>query len=193
MLQNPFATIVSVNNDEPFITHLPLTPVKAENGTELIGHCAKANPHWKLLNDKPTTIIFQGPHTYITPKWYTEDDVPTWNYSVLHVHGTATLINDHEGLVNCLKTLATHAESLWPSGWSFNIPDDLKDDHLTKHIVGFKIRIEDINLKKKLSQNRTPNDRIGILNGLSTRADEASRFVKTEMLKLYTEAGEEKE
>lgn len=187
-----FATVVTVHDGKPFISHLPLTPIKTPDGIELVGHLAKANPHWKLLTNGSTTIIFQGAHTYITPKWYAEDDVPTWNYSVVHTSGRTTLIEDYEGLVECLKTLTSHAERHWPSGWNFFIPDDLKGPDLPKHIVGFRMKIDDINFKRKLSQNRTPADRAGVLRGLGTRTDDASRSVLSDMLQLYGETGENK-
>lgn len=63
MDQNPFATIISVSENKPFASHLPLTPKRQGYQIELLGHLAKANPHWKLLSTTHTTAIFQGPHT----------------------------------------------------------------------------------------------------------------------------------
>lgn len=138
------------------------------------------------------TVIFHGPHTYITPKWYTENDVPTWNYSVVHVTGGVELIEDHDGIVECLKELTAHVERRWPSGWELFIPDDLSGDILPKSIVGFRIKVDEINFKKKLSQNRTPADRAGVLKGLEARGDDNSRWVLGEMKKLYSSTGESK-
>jgi len=192
MDRNPFATVMTVQDGKPFVSHLPLTPVKTSDGIELVGHLAKANPHWKLLSNGSTTIIFQGAHTYITPKWYAEDDVPTWNYSVVHVSGKVSLIEDYDGLVECLKILTAHAERHWTSGWNFFIPDDLKGADLSKHIVGFRVKAEDLNFKRKLSQNRSPADRAGVLRGLESRSDEVSRNVLSDMFKLYQKNGEAK-
>lgn len=188
----PFATVITVHEGKSFVSHLPLTPIKISGSIELIGHLAKANPHWKLLAESLTTIIFQGAHTYITPQWYAENDVPTWNYSVVHASGKISLIEDYEGLVECLKILTVHVERHWASGWDFFIPDDLKGSDLPKHIVGFRVKLDDINFKRKLSQNRTPADRAGVLNGLEARSDEASRNVLSDMLKLYQKNGEAK-
>jgi len=192
MDQNPFATIISVSENKPFVSHLPLTPKKHGDQIELIGHMAKANPHWKLLSTAHTTTIFHGPHTYITPKWYAENDVPTWNYSTVHATGSVKLIEDYEGIVSCLKELTTHVERHWPSGWDFFIPDDLTGEVLTKSIVGFKITVDSINFKRKLSQNRTSADRAGILKGLEGRQDDASQWVLADMLRLYSKNGEPK-
>ena len=192
MDKNPFATVISVNDGKPMVSHLPLTPRKYDEEIILIGHLAKANPHWKILPNNQVTVIFNGPHTYITPVWYAENDVPTWNYSTVHVSGSVELIETYDGIVDCLKELTSHVERYYSSGWSFFIPDDLQGDILPKNIVGFKIKIESINFKNKMSQNRSSADRVGILKGLDSRADDSSRAVLKEMRKLFSSSGEQK-
>lgn len=192
MDQYPFATVVSVSENKPTISHLPLTPKWLNDKIELIGHMARANLHWKILATSPTTVIFHGPHSFITPKWYAENDVPTWNYSTIHTNGRVDLIEDYDGIVECLKYLTNYTEKHWPSGWDLFVPDDLSGDVLSKSIVGFKIAVEQINFKKKLSQNRSPADRVGILNGLESRSDENSHLVRKDMLRLYSKNGEVK-
>lgn len=192
MEQNPFATLISVIDENPFISHLPLTAKKVGNDIELMGHLARANPHSKYLAENTLTVIFHGPHTYITPQWYAANDVPTWNYSAIHVSGHPSLIEDQDGLIECLKELTNHTERYWPSGWEFYIPDDLTGEQLSKHIIGFKMKIENINFKEKLSQNRSSADRAGIIKGLESRSDDASRAVLQEMLKIYSSNEERK-
>lgn len=192
MDQNPFATVITVVEGKPFVSHLPLTPKKVEDKIELIGHLARANPHWKSFANSQATVIFQGPHTYITPKWYAVNDVPTWNYSAVHATGKIELIESPDGIVECLKELTAHVERHWPSGWDFFIPESLTGDILPKSIVGFKVKVDEINFKKKLSQNRTAADRAGVLKGLETRGDDNSRSVLGEMRKLFSTNGESK-
>lgn len=186
----PFATLISINEGTPFISHLPLSPKKVGDKIELIGHCARANSHWKFMKSGPITAIFHGPHAYITPQWYVVNDVPTWNYTVAHVTGHVELIESYEGLVEALKVLSDHMERRWPSGWEFFVPDDLSGERLAKGIVGFRILVEKIDYKKKLSQSQNPADRGGALKGLATRTDDGSRGVLEEMLKLYEMSGE---
>ena len=188
----PFATVVSLHEDKSNISHLPLVPKLVGDRIELIGHMARANSHWKSLEKSITTVIFHGPHTFITPKWYAKNDVPTWNYSAVHVNGKIELIEDHDGIIECLKQLTDHTEKHWPSGWEFFVPDNLSGGVLAKSIVGFKIIVDQINFKKKLSQNRSALDRAGILNGLESRSDENSHLVLGDMMKLYTQNGEDK-
>lgn len=190
MEQNPFATIISVVDGKPIISHLPLTPKKDGNKIVLIGHLARSNPHSKYLASAITTIIFRGAHTYITPQWYPKNDVPTWNYSIVHVSGKVELIENTIGLIDCLKELSSHAERLWPSGWDFFIPEDLTGNILPKKIVGFRFFVDEINFKRKLSQNKTPADRAGVLQGLESREDDNSRAVLADMLRLYFANGE---
>lgn len=186
---NSFATVISVFENNPMISQLPLT--LQMNGDELflIGHLAKQNPHASVISKSKATILFQGAHTYITPVWYAENDVPTWNYSSVQVTGDVELIEDNEGLIECLKILTDDTEKKYPSGWDFFIPEDLQGPTLTKSIVGFKIKVSDISFKQKLSQNRSAIDRKGILDGLAQRTDAQSQDVLVDMKRLYNDDG----
>ncbi len=190
MFHHPFATLISQTDIGPMISHLPLKPIWNGDEIELVGHLATANPHIKLLDQSKVTVIFNGPHTYVTPVWYAENDVPTWNYIVVHATGSVSVVKDSESIIECLKTLTNHVEKLWPSGWDFFIPDDLQGAVLEKSIVGFRVKIEDLNFKKKLSQNRKPEDRKGIINGLSGRIDYNSIMVLQKMQDIYLSSGE---
>ncbi len=192
MSQYPFATLITVAENTPLVSQVPLTPIWMGEKIVLVGHLARANSHWKSFALSKATVIFQGPHTYITPKWYVENDVPTWNYSTVHVTGQIELIESADGIVDCLNLLTAHVEQNWPSGWEFFIPDDLSGNALAKSIIGFRIIVDEINYKKKLSQNRSPADRAGVLEGLESRLDDNSRLILEEMRKLYTPTGENK-
>lgn len=78
----PLATVISVQDNQPFISHVPLVVEKRGDRYVLVGHFAKANPHWKLI-EGPTTAIFHGPNAYITPQWYPQNDVPTLSYLMI--------------------------------------------------------------------------------------------------------------
>ncbi len=172
----PLATLISTDESgQPFISHLPLIAEQASGRLVIVGHLARANAHSKLLGGAEATAIFHGPNAYITPLWYAENDVPTWNYAVVHARGTVTLIEDRAGIVRCLQRLTAVAESDGP-GWPFWIPDDLANS-VDQHIVGFELQVEQLSAKFKLSQNRSPADRAGVMRGLETRADAGSRGV----------------
>jgi transcriptional regulator len=88
MRRHSFATLVTVEDGVPFATHLPflVEPGSARPGGRLLAHMARANPQWRAFSqDRDVLVIFQGPHTYVSPSWYvTEPNVPTWNYAVVH-------------------------------------------------------------------------------------------------------------
>ncbi|MBS1968822.1 MAG: FMN-binding negative transcriptional regulator [Bdellovibrionales bacterium] len=181
--QYPFATVFTVQGGMPFVSHLPL--VLETHGDEmfLLGHLARANPHAKTIGQSDAYVIFHGPHQYITPVWYKENDVPTWNYAVVHITGSCELIEDTKNITECIEKLTNHMESGRSPRWDFWVPEDLQDEALSKHIAGFKIRVKSLQGKFKLSQNRSPEDRDGVMQGLQDQGDEMSLAI-LEMMKL---------
>ncbi|MGZ3749415.1 MAG: FMN-binding negative transcriptional regulator, partial [Pseudobdellovibrionaceae bacterium] len=166
------------------VSHVPLIAERTDEGLVLLGHLARANPHWKVLVGKPAYIIFNGPNSYITPKWYVENDVPTWNYAVMHIEGVCSLIQDAAGIQSCLKKMTVAVESGAASPWEFWIPEDLAGEGaLEKAIVGFAVKVTSIKAKFKLSQNRSEADREGVVSGLRARTDEMSHEVAALMSK----------
>ena len=187
IIRNGFATILSYpKNDKPFINHLPVIFSNLPNEEKiLIGHMAKRNPQWQHFKENPEcTIIINGEHTYITPKWYKSGrDVPTWNYAVAHLHGKIELVESFDQQVEVLQQLSHFFESPSPDPWDFELPDDLLDEaSLTSAIISFKFHIEKIEAKFKLSQNRPNEDKQGIIDGLKDRKDDMSRIVREMMI-----------
>ena len=84
---------------------------------------ARANPHWRQFGDGPTVAIFQGPHEYISPSWYTEPEkaVPTWNYAIVHVHGRVELIEGHEKTLAMLEEMVARFESHREAPWHLQL------------------------------------------------------------------------
>src|SRR6185369_11049731 len=100
MRDHPFASLISIDDAGlPFVTHLPLHLEEREGTFHLLGHCAKANPHWKYLQARPAAVAtFLGPHAYQSPKIYPDlARVPSWNYLAAHCTVNATLIEDAPG------------------------------------------------------------------------------------------------
>ncbi len=180
--ENSFATILSFpDGGKPFINHLPV--IFNSNEYEemiLIGHMSKRNPQWHHFQNNPDcTIIFQGGHTYITPKWYRSGrDVPTWNYAIVHLHGTIEIVESYVEQIEILKKLTLHFEKNSADPWKFSLPDDLVSEFaLTSAIVSFRFKIEKIDAKFKLSQNRSKDDQEGIIEGLKNRTDLMSKII----------------
>lgn len=171
MKAHPFATLISIVDDAPMITHLPVL-VKEGDPIRIEGHLAKGNPAWRHLDG--ATLIFTGPHAYITPTWYVSGrDVPTWNYAVVHARVRAHLVQEEGALVEMIKRFSDHFEATEHSPWEFSLPADLAAPGLLpRAIVGFEMEVEHLEAKFKLSQNRSVVDQRAVVEGLRARGDE---------------------
>lgn len=157
----PFATLVSTGDDgAPFVSHLPLIHVEdgSANGY-LVGHVARANPHWKLFGTAPTLAIFGGANAYISPSWYKSDDmVPTWNYQAVHVHGTPVIVADDDAALDVVVRLSAFFEAPLPKPWSIDKMTPGKALGMMKGIVAFTMPVERFEAKSKIGQNRSVAD-----------------------------------
>ena len=164
----PFATLVTPGRDEPHVSHLPLLLVAGcePHGT-LIGHMARANPHWEHAAESESIAIFHGPHAYVSPTWYAEPAkaVPTWNYVAVHAHGPLEIVRDPAETRGVLDALVQRFEGNRDAPWRFAMPERERDA-LVGAIVAFRLRIRRLGAKFKLSQNRPPADRVRVARAL---------------------------
>ncbi len=166
---NPFGTLITVpNSSAPFVSHLPFFyEHSADSNGKLLGHMARTNPQWQhFLSGSEVLAIFQGPHAYISPSWYSSPGVPTWNYAVVHLRGKARLIEDKSKLETLLEQLTQFHESHMPNPWKPKLTDE-RSLKLLDMIVGFEIEITDIQGKFKLSQNRSREDQQRVIEELN--------------------------
>lgn len=165
--QHPFGLLVSQFDGAPFATHLPfLLERSPDSNGVLLGHVAKANPHWRQLGGQEVLCIFNGPHAYISPGWYqAERVVPTWNYVAVHFYGRATLIEEPSQLASLVHRLTEHMEFSRPAPWTFDEADSYIR-RLATGIVGFRIAIDRIEGKWKLNQNHPPDRRRKVVAAL---------------------------
>jgi transcriptional regulator len=173
MQSNPFVILVSTTEDGPFASHVPV--VIREDGEQLVlrGHVAKANPHWRYLEQQPLCLtIFHGPHSYISPSNYTtRENVPTWNYGAVHVYGTARVFATPEALPGVLHELIATFEAAYAQQW--DSLDQSYRDRMLSHIVGFEIIATKLEAKFKLGQNRSKQEQANMLASLSKAEDTA--------------------
>ncbi|MBZ4221037.1 FMN-binding negative transcriptional regulator [Bacillus wiedmannii] len=181
MEQNSFATLFSQHNGKPYATHLPLL-LNRETLT-LHGHFARPNEQWKDSENQEVLAVFQGPHSYISPSWYeTKDAVPTWNYVAVHVYGELEIVEDEQELLNSLQELVYKYEDP-ESTYSLNDVDPNYMGGLSKGIVGFKVKINKIEGKTKLSQNHSVTRRKLVVEKLEKVGSEGSRGIAELMRK----------
>ena len=149
------ATIISVKDNEPLITHLPLIYREADG--KLIGHIDIYNPQANLLKDhNPITILFSGPQCYISPSIYTTTQLPTWNYIKVHLKGTVKAIESKDSLKQSLITMTEFLEQ--PNHKYVLEPDNPRMDANLAYIKMFEISIDAWEGKFKLSQDKHPKD-----------------------------------
>lgn len=150
----PLATVISVKDNTPLISHLPL--IYNSNG-KLVGHIDIYNPQINLLKDNnEVTIIFSGPECYISPSIYTTTQLPTWNYIKVHVKGKVKVIESKTQLKNSLIEMTAFLEQ--PDHKYVLEPDNPRLDKNLDYIKMFEIEITNWEGKFKLSQDKKPKD-----------------------------------
>ena len=152
--KNGFAILVNQTNSKLWATHIPLMLKKDNHGkTILEGHISKENPQGESFKINTDILaIFSGPHSYISSSWYDHENVPTWNYTAVHVYGRVKVLNLEES-INSLKELVDKYEA--------NSENPVRIEDLSKQtmsqakgIIAFQIEIDAIEAVKKMSQNR---------------------------------------
>lgn len=158
MRKYSFATLISCQ-PEPAVTHLPLA-VRGGPPLRLLGHVARANRHWQSFDGRrEVLVIFNGPHAYVSPSLYENPvSVPTWNYAVVHAHGTPHLREDAGAVLE--EVIEFYDPSYMPR-WRA-LPDEYRE-RMKKKIVAFEVRVNRVEGKFKLSQDRTRVDRENII------------------------------
>ena len=179
-----FATLVTSSSGGLIASHIPIMLRRNEGSGSLIGHVARANDHWRELGGSQDSLaIFHGPHAYVSPTWYaTSPAVPTWNYAVVHVCGKPNVSTDPDFTKTAITDLVAEYESSRDKPWrAADLAPDLFDK-LVGAIVAFEMPIEKIEGKFKLGQNRSPEDRLGMLAGLESEgtsdADLLAKFIR---------------
>ena len=172
---NSFGQLVSLVEDKLFSSHIPF--LFSEDNLSLLCHVAKNNPQWNNIEEQEVLVTFQGPHDYVSPSWYTSPGVPTWNYQAVHIYGKAKIISENEKLGSIVNELTGMYESALEKPWN----PEYKESMLNA-IVGIEITITDIQCKYKLSQNRSEEDRLRVIEELKKRGSfELSKSTKNEL------------
>jgi predicted FMN-binding regulatory protein PaiB len=152
--ENPFALVVTAPDGVPVATHVPvvLEGESVEEGGTLIGHMARANPHWRSFESSPEVlVIFSGPHGYVSPTVYATDPaVPTWDYATVHVNGRVELLDD---ALDVLERTVTALESLRKPAWEPTPASRERFRALLPGVVAFRVHIRTEQSMFKLSQD----------------------------------------
>jgi len=153
--QYPLATLISVNNGKPLITHVPVI-YNVKTG-KLVGHIDKNNLQVDSLKDnKEVTLVFKGPDTYISSSIYTTEQLPTWNYIIVHIKGKASAITKPDKVKQTLVKMTAFLEAP-ENKYSLTI-DNPKMEQAINYIHAFEIEITNWEGKFKLSQDKCEQD-----------------------------------
>lgn len=184
--QNSFATIVTCNAGLPTATHAPLRLLEAADGTaKLQGHVSRANPHWHLFaHAGRSLVIFAGPNSYVSPRWYDHVNVPTWNYIAIHIYGKPRLVTSTKEMHDLMKGLVDRYERSGKPGNTETgsrytlegLPPDFLESQM-KGIVGFEILVDEIQASFKLSQNRDQKNYENVIAELRKTDDQNANQV----------------
>jgi transcriptional regulator len=184
MLTRTLATLVTTCASGLVANHVPVqTLAEPKPLGSIRGHIARANPLWREYSEgREALAIFQGPDAYISPSLYpskkqTGEVVPTWDYAVVHAHGTLKFINDPGWLHDFVAGLTATHEAARPQPW--NIGDAPREyiEKMLGMIVGFEFSISKLTGKWKVSQNRPAADQVGVVQGLQGAGDADSREI----------------
>jgi transcriptional regulator len=175
---NSFGLLVSQVDGLPYATHLPfLLERSAGAHGSLVGHLARANPHWRQLNGQTALAVFSGPHAYISPTWYeVQNVVPTWNYVAVHAYGRVSVLEEREALLEIVQRSVAVYESAMPQPWAID-PSSVFLERMLGQIVGFCIEIERLEGKWKMNQNHPVERRERVIRVLREKGGENASAV----------------
>jgi transcriptional regulator len=167
-----FGLLVSQLDGGLFATHLPLL-LDRDAGPHgvLLGHVARANPHWQGLDGQEVLVVFSGPHAYVSPAWYeSENVVPTWNYVAVHAYGSCRLIDDPDAVGQLLARMVSTYEGARVNPWTLDTDSDFFRK-MVKAVVGFRVEVSRLEGKWKLNQNHPAERREKVVRALQQAED----------------------
>lgn len=195
MRARPLCTLVTTAESGLVANHLPVQTLDEPAPLGRIrGHIARANPLWREYRSGAQALaIFQGPHVYISPSFYpskakTGEVVPTWDYAVVHASGTLRFVEDVEWLRSFVAGFTRIHEMPRLQPWKIEDAPTAYLERMLKLIVGFEFTIANLSGKWKVSQNRTHEDRQGVIQSLQGAGDADSREIADMLASLDSSA-----
>ena len=174
MRANSFAVLVTGTGGTLHASHLPVRVLEEEGRLVLDMHMAKNNPQWKEFFDDEVMVVFSGPHAYVSPLWYEEQErVPTWNYAAVHAYGVPVMVEDKKLKYDSQRRLVAAMDPQWLP--KFDRLSQKYIDMMLEGIVNFEIPVARLETRWKLSQNRGRREMELIAEQLAKSQDSAER------------------
>jgi len=181
--QYPFGMLVT-GNGKILVTHLPFVCRSEEGNLLLRSHMSIDNLQWNIIGDCEVLVVFQYPNAYISPSWYgNEINVPTWNYLSVHCYGTVRLITEKQEAEKIMFEMFTAFDSNYTAQYHA-LPEQYKDK-LYAGIMAFEIKVEDLQAKAKLSQNKPMEDKVSVIQALEHSGYAGDGELALWMKKIY--------
>jgi transcriptional regulator len=174
----------------PLAAHIPFV-LRRDQGAygTLVAHVARIDPLARHLGDgseargeHEALAIFSGPRAYVSPQWYQGEGLPTYNFLAVHASGRPRLLEDRDMVLAYLAELVDVHEQRFSTPWSLVSAAEEHVDELLPHIVAFTLEISSLQGKRKLSQNKSAEDRDGVIRGLRERARDDDRAIAEAMI-----------
>jgi transcriptional regulator len=174
MRANSFAVLVTGTGGTLHASHLPVRVSGHDPKIVLDMHMAKNNPQWKEFFDDEVMVVFAGPHAYVSPRWYEEEQrVPTWNYAAVHAYGVPAVVSEKSRKYESQRRLVAEMDPQWLPKF-----DSLNNDYVDRMlegIVNFEIPVARLETRWKLSQNRGRREMELIADELAKSEDSVER------------------
>jgi transcriptional regulator len=170
MRANSFALLVTGTGGALHASHLPVHVRQVDDALILDMHMARANAQWRELFDDEVLVVFSGPHAYVSPRWYADQErVPTWNYAAVHAYGIPKVIDDRKAKYDSQRRLIALLDPQWLPKFDALRPEYV--DAMLQGIVNFELAVTRIETRWKLSQNRGRREQELIAAALEKSAD----------------------
>ncbi len=181
--ENPWATIVSNTATGLVASHYPVVLEEDTHGISIVSHVGRPDEQLHELGSHEILVIIQGPHGYISPSWYGNDElVPTWNHVTAHLYGMPEILSDEENF-QVLDDLVDHFEKRMPEPVSITL-DEQSSRRIAKGTVGMRLRVTRFDARLKLSQNKTPEVFTRIVEALDGDGPYSSAELAAEMKRV---------
>ena len=156
LITYPFAQLLASSNNHDEFSALVYCPLQLLENSTLLGHLPNNNPLIKAISVNPKVkVIFTGPHGYISPRWHSEQLVPTWNYATVSLTCRINCIDNTEDKLKAMEKMSRRFDPQWDFAEFNNVSNEKMVQQMLSAITVFTLAIIDVSSKFKLSQNRS--------------------------------------
>ena len=171
--------LVTVHADGPRATLVPLFAEERDEGRVRVGHLVRNNPQAREPVTGPALAIIDIADAYVSPSWYTTNDelpnVPTWDYVTIHATGELRVDPSPEAALRAASALTVGMGE----GDVLDRVGTAKLERMARAIVGVELRVERLEAKAKMSQNRHPDDVASLLTAFERQGlDEVAQSLR---------------